>query len=134
MHVQLRDHLSKIFRFVVIGVITAGFDVGVFYVTMKLTASIILSTTLSFIVAVGVNYFGHSLFTFRSGIGAGNLSRYIVVLVFQYCLSLLLITMFSWMLGNALVGKLISMAIIVPLSFLLSNIYVFTRASQTRPG
>jgi len=133
MHVRFRDHLPKIFRFVLIGTITAGFDVGVFYVTMKLTESIFISTTLSFIVAVGVNYFGHSLFTFRSGIGAGNLSRYIVVLVFQYCLSLLLIATFSWMLGNALVGKLISIAIIVPLSFLLSNIYVFTRGSQTRP-
>lgn len=134
MDARLWDHLSKIFRFVLIGMITSGFDVGVFYVTMKMTASLFVSTTLSFIVAVGVNYCGHSIFTFGSSMGTGTLCRYVVVLMFQYCLSLLLITMFSWVLGNALMAKLISIAVIVPLSFLLSNNYIFSRGSRSRPG
>ena len=134
MHLLSRANISKILRFVLIGVITTGLDVGVFYSTISLTDSIFFASTVSFVIAVVVNYLGHSFFTFKSGIGTENFVKYIVVLILQYFISLSLIVVFSWMLGNALMGKLTSLAIIVPLSFLLSNVYVYARNNQARPG
>ena len=83
------------------------------------------SATAGFGTGLFLNYFLHTKLTFKNAISPANAIRFIVVVVLNYGITLGLIYFSQMLLGQALIGKLISLPIVAVNGYLLSKFWVY---------
>ena len=119
---------TKVFRFGVVGVATAGLHYGLLYAgveALKLNAT--LASSLGFLVAVIFNYVMHYSWTFADPPPHGRtLRRYLLMITFGFFINAAVMYWGADYLGlHYLLTQALAMVVVVLWNFLLSNFWVF---------
>lgn len=99
----------------------------IFILSYALTSLKVLSATVSFIVAVVSSYILHSKYSFRSDFrNAGTFMRYLIVYLWGYASSIMLLLLLSRHLFSAEISQLIAMVLIAIELYILNKFFVFS--------
>jgi putative flippase GtrA len=115
----------EIQKFLVVGGICALIDIGIMQSLILLSIDYKLAATAGFATGLLLNYFLHTKLTFKNSISTKNAIRFVVVVFINYGLTLGLIFVSQMWLGQALIGKLISLPLVAVNGFLLSKFWVY---------
>jgi len=129
-HRQLMG-FSQPVRYLWSGGITVLVDGGG-YLILKIIFPTSISATLSFIIAVAVNYVLQSRFVFAKDSYPDSAKRYAAAVTagLLYNYALVAVADYAW--GEADWGKVVAIASWVPISFLLAKLWVFRRPVRNR--
>ena len=72
-----------------------------------------------------VNYWGHARVTFRAASSGATMSRFGVLVLVNYLLTMLFVVVAQRWLGNALIGKIASLPVVAVNGFLWGRYWVF---------
>lgn len=111
--------------FVLVGLLCAALDVTTMQLLIAQGTNALLAASLSFLLGLILNFALHSSVTFGAPRSARNLARFMVVVLVNYLFTLALVKLSLLWLGNALVGKLVSLPCVAANGFLLSRAWVF---------
>lgn len=111
--------------FVLGGVLSAVVDVGLLQLLLKHGASLVAATSSGFLAGLAVNYAFHAKVTFRQLHSAATVARYLCVVAINYLLTLAIVALAQYLVGSALLGKLLSLPLVAANGFLLSKFWVF---------
>jgi putative flippase GtrA len=114
-------------RFLVVGVLSVGVDTAALVVLRELVGlPLALATTLAFALTLAVNFSLNMGFVFGvSGRLAGRLTRYAVLVVVNYALTLLLVLGIAALCAHYVAAKLIAVACCALLNFAAYRHWVF---------
>ena len=113
--------------YVGVGVLTALVDIGTMQTLLWLAIDHRIAVTLGFAAGLGVNYFCHERFTFnaRRTRSAATMLRYGAVVVMNYLITMACVQLSVLLLGNVLIGKLVSLPLVAVNGFLWGRYWVF---------
>jgi len=127
---MIRGFLSRKFVvYLLVGVFSAAIDVFVFQFMMYLDHSVNFSLLSSFLSGIGINYIGHTNFTFRVRFSCASFARYLAVVVLNYFLAFFVVwaCVIAW--DNPLLGKLISLPVVALNGYHLGRKWIFPSGS-----
>lgn len=129
---QLSNPSVKQFvRFLMVGLASLVFDVSTFCLLIWMGANSVVAATGSYLGSIAVNYTLHALYTFRAGVGLNSGIRYLVLLAFQYLITISFVYGFDATIGSPLTGKLISLVPVTLIGFFLGRSHVFHRYEES---
>jgi putative flippase GtrA len=111
--------------FVLGGVLSAVVDVGLMQALLNNGASLVAATSSGFLAGLAVNYAFHAKVTFRQMHTASAVARYLCVVAINYLLTLAIVALAQYLVGSALLGKLLTLPVVAANGFLLSKFWVF---------
>lgn len=111
--------------FVGVGITCAAIDIGLMQLLTWGGLHYIAATTLGFAAGLVVNFLLHTRITFNTGYSHGTLVRFMVVVLINYLLTLLTVSLFHASLDMALLGKVVSLPLVAVNGFLLSKYWVY---------
>lgn len=111
--------------FVVGGVVSAIFDIGTLLLMISIGVNHISSATGGFFVGLLVNYAFHVKLTFQAVMTPTSFLRFLSVVAINYFVTIAFVSLSFSFLGNALIGKIISLPVVAINGFLLSKYWVF---------
>jgi putative flippase GtrA len=114
------------FIYVVGGLLSAAIDVLLLQVMLTVGCVTSIAVAVGFAGGLLVNYIYHSLLTFKVEFSIKQLFRYLVVVFFNYFLTLAFIYVADSILGvGVLAGKIMSLPVIAVNGFLLGKYWIF---------
>ena len=116
--------------FCLVGLISAFVDIGTLQSLVWLGMPTYLSVTAGFFMGLGVNLVLHARLTFGTPLNAANSTRYVLVVLINYLLTLACVTLSETLLAHYLPGKVIALPLVALLGFTLSKHWIF----KTEPG
>lgn len=123
---KMNKNELKIIIFILVGGISALIDVGGLYILNKLMLlDGTISVTIAFMLGLIFNYFCHTYFTFNKSVAAGNLIKYLMVVLINYLTTVLLIYLMQAVYIDIIIAKVITLPIVAVITFLLSNKWVY---------
>lgn len=111
--------------FLAVGLLSAVIDIGIMQILLLGGAHFSIAVSMGFIIALVVNYIGHSRLTFRAKTSLGGMSSFLVVVLLNYLITLGCTSLSFHLLDVVLLGKLISLPIVAINGYLLSRYWVF---------
>ena len=122
--------LTTVFRFGVVGVLTALLHYGMLYVGVEaLHLNATLASSIGFVVAVIFNYLMHYRWTFAEPAPHGRtLWRYLVMISCGFLINgLVMYAGVQWSSLHYLLTQALALVAVVLWNFVLSNVWVFRR-------
>jgi len=107
------------------GLLSAFTDIGLMQLSIAAGVAVYTSTSLGFCAGLLVNYAFHAKVTFKRSTDLGSFGRYLSVVAVNYLLTLACVAISLSMLGNGLVGKVLSLPLIAAIGFLLSKRWIY---------
>jgi putative flippase GtrA len=107
------------------GLLSAFTDIGLMQVSMAAGVPVYTATSLGFCAGLLVNYAFHAKVTFKSATDLGSFGRYLSVVALNYLLTLACVAASLSLVGNGLVGKVMSLPLIAAIGFLLSKRWIY---------
>lgn len=111
--------------FVGVGLACAAIDIGLMQTLTWAGMHYMLATTLGFGAGLAVNFLLHTRITFSASYSHGTLLRFMAVVLANYLLTLLTVSLFHAWLDMALLGKVVSLPLVAVNGFLLSKHWVY---------
>lgn len=111
--------------FVGVGIICAVIDVGLMQMLVAIGAPVFSATTAGFLAGLGLNFLLHTRVTFRASYTHAALAKFMLIVLLNYLLTLFCVGLSANWLGNALIGKLLSLPLVAANGFLLSRHWVY---------
>ena len=111
--------------FCLVGVISAITDVGLLLVLVYLGVPTYLAVTISFFFGLLVNIWLHATVTFQIRLTTQIKVRFLMVVLMNYLFTLGVVLLFEQVEGSYIVGKIISLPLVVIHGFLWSRLWVF---------
>ena len=118
--------------FVAVGVACALLDVGLLHFLTRAGMHVVAATTIGFCAAILLNFSLHLRVTFAATWSHSTLWRYLAVVMLNYCITLLFVTVSCELVAGPLPGKILSIPVIAVIGFLLSKHWVFKTGSLSR--
>jgi len=122
--------LTRVFRFGVVGVLTAVLHYGLLYGGVEaLQLNATLASSLGFVVAVIFNYLMHYSWTFEEPAPHGRtLRRYLVMITCGFFINAaVMYAGVQWAALNYLLTQALALVVVVLWNFVMSNVWVFRR-------
>ena len=116
---------QRFFVYLIGGFLSAAIDVVTFQMLLLADISLFFATTVSFMISLFVNYLFHSKFTFASKVRSSSFARYLIVVAFNYFITLGIVIFFSWLIYNALIGKIVSLPIVAIIGYVSGKYWIF---------
>lgn len=107
------------------GVLSAVIDIAIFQTLLILGTGLVVATTAGFFISLLFNYLFHAKYTFAAKANSSSFARYLLVVGANYLLTLGLVTLAFAMMGNALVGKLVSLPVIALIGYFVGKHWIF---------
>lgn len=114
--------------FITGGLASAVIDVGIMQLMINFGFDHIISATIGFFFGFLFNYAFHANLTFKSVVCLSTVIRFVAVIGINYLITISFVTVAYSILGNALLGKIISLPFVAVNGFLLSKYWVFVTA------
>lgn len=113
--------------FLFVGGSSALVDIGSLYLFNKILLwNNELSISLAFILGLVFNYFSHTYFTFQDKASIGNLIKYLILVLFNYINTIILMYLLTEFLDiDIIVAKVITLPVIAVTTFIISKIWVY---------
>lgn len=111
--------------FIGVGITCAAIDIGLMQLLTWGGMHYMIATTLGFAAGLVVNFRMHTRITFRTSYSHSALMRFMVVILTNYLLTLLSVSLFHSWLDMALLGKVLSLPLVAINGFLLSKYWVY---------
>lgn len=112
--------------FVVGGGASALVDVIVTWLMLTANTNDALAVTVGFISGVALNFIYHTRVTFSARFTAGSAVRFLIVLLFNYLLTLTIVFLLKNTMGvETLIGKIISLPVIAVSGYIASRFWIF---------
>lgn len=108
-----------------IGAICAIIDISLMQALILLGMHYLTATTASFVTSLSVNFLLHTRFTFSTRLSHKSLMRYLVVVLANYCLTLIAVTLFHVWIDMATLGKIMSLPLIATNGYFLSKHWIY---------
>lgn len=120
--------------FCLVGLFSALVDLGSLQLLLWLELPQYLSVTAGFFMGLGVNLVLHARLTYVTTLNAANSTRYGLVVLLNYLLTLACVTLSENLLAYYLPGKLVALALAALLGFTLGKHWIFkTETSYPAP-
>jgi len=116
---------TRILVYLVGGVLSAATDIGLMQALIAGGVGVYLATSLGFAGGLLFNYAFHARVTFKSAAGVGSFARYLCVVAANYLLTLAFVALSLALVGNPLVGKVLSLPVIAAIGFVLSKRWIY---------
>lgn len=116
---------TRILVYLVGGVLSAAIDIGLMQALIMGGVGVYLATSLGFAGGLLFNYVFHARVTFKSAAGVGSFVRYLCVVAMNYLLTLAFVFLSVSLVGNPLVGKVLSLPVIAGIGFILSKRWIY---------
>lgn len=111
--------------FITVGAASAVIDIGLMQFLLWSRINYLIAATFGFVVGFLFNFLLHSRITFGSRYSHRALIRFMVVVLVNYFLTLLTVSLFHEALNMPLVGKVFSLPLVAVNGFLLSKNWVY---------
>ena len=111
--------------FLGVGLLSAVIDICIMQILLLSGVHYAIAVSAGFILALVVNYIGHSRLTFRAETSWSGVLSFLVVVLLNYLITLGCTSLSFNLLGVVLLGKLISLPIVAINGYLLSRYWVF---------
>ena len=111
--------------FLGVGLLSTVIDIGIMQVLLLSGVHYAIAVSTGFILALVINYIGHSRLTFRAETSWGGVLSFLVVVLLNYLITLGCTSLSFHLSGVVLLGKLISLPIVAINGYLLSRYWVF---------
>lgn len=111
--------------FVFVGLTCAVIDVGLMKLLSQLGMHYMLAATCGFVTGLAANFLLHTRLTFRAAYTHGTLMRFMGVVLVNYLLTLVCVTVFHYWLDGAVLGKVLSLPVVAVNGYLLSKHWVY---------
>ncbi len=113
--------------FLFIGVTSAIIDVGSLYILKKFfSLGDIIAISIAFLLGLIFNYICNTYLTFKSRISKERFIRYLILVIINYLITLFLINILIELFTvNIILAKIISLPIIVVISYSVSKSWVY---------
>ncbi|MCL2657707.1 MAG: GtrA family protein [Betaproteobacteria bacterium] len=111
--------------FVMMGIACAVIDIGVMQLLIWAGMYYLVATTVGFATGLIANFLLHTHITFSKSYSHGALMRFMAVVLLNYVLTLLTVSLFHMWLNMTLLGKLLSLPLVAVNGFLLSKHWVY---------
>ena len=113
--------------FLFVGGSSALVDIGSLYLFNKILLwNNELSISLAFILGLVFNYFSHTYFTFQDKASIGNLIKYLILVLFNYINTIILMYLLTEFLDiDIIIAKVITLPVIAVTTFIISKIWVY---------
>jgi putative flippase GtrA len=112
-------------RYLVVGVLSAGVNIIVFWLVNSKTGNIYLATLLANLISVFVNFYGLT-HVFKSKFFSYAIMRYSISLVVFYFFSISITIMISLMGTSDVLARSITLCLLSPIGYLVNRYLVFT--------
>lgn len=120
-----RHNIRQVFFFGLVGGASALIDLGLFWLLTTLGVIPGLASAISFLSAFAVNYQGNKSIVFKASHSPGALWRYVLLVVVNLGLSTGGVTLGVAIGLLPIVAKLITMAIVATVNFIMMRLWVF---------
>lgn len=110
--------------YVAVGIICAVLDIGLMRFLISLGINYLVAATFGFFSGLILNFFLHTWITFSALYSHLALVRYMVVVLANYFLTLLSISLFEVLFGMPIMGKVLSLPLVAISGFLLIKHWV----------
>lgn len=117
--------LHQFIVYILVGISSAVIDVGLMKLLNMSGVHYLLAANVGFVAGLSANFLLHSRLTFKTSYSHSALTRYISVVLVNYLLTMLCVTIFHNWLGMPVLGKVISLPIISINGFLLSKYWIY---------
>ena len=111
--------------FITGGLASAAIDIGIMQLMITFGFDYILAATIGFFFGFLFNYTFHANLTFKSVVCLSTVIRFLAVIGINYLITISFVTVAYSTLGDALIGKIISLPFVAVNGFLLSKYWVF---------
>lgn len=115
----------QFFVFVSVGTACAILDIGVMQLLILAGIHHVLAATVGFLAGLAANFLMHANITFQAKYSHAVLARFLVVVLINYLITIALVSVSHDLIGNALLGKVVSLPVIALNGFLLSKYWIF---------
>jgi len=116
---------ARVVTYLAGGVLSALVDIGLMQMLIYGGGGVYLATSLGFGGGLLFNYAFHARVTFKSAAGVGSFARYLCVVAMNYLLTLVFVFLSLSLVGNPLVGKVLSLPVIAAIGFVLSKRWIY---------
>lgn len=128
------DRIRRLVTFLGVGVASASVDAGVFSLLYALGVVAPAASAIGFLSAFAVNYSGNRALVFRVVHSRKMLVRYVLLVAMNFVLSTSIVAGLVAVNLQAHIAKLISMAVIALINYLLMSRWVFGGKSASTPA
>lgn len=111
--------------FIGVGVVCAVLDVGLMQVLILFSIHHVLAATAGFALGLAANFGLHTRVTFSARYSHSVLVRFMTVVLVNYLITIIFVTIFHAWLEMALFGKMLSLPLVAVNGFLLSKYWVY---------
>ncbi len=119
-------HLSRQFLvYLAVGVLCAIVDIGLMQILIGLKVSALISASCGFAAGLMLNFALHSRVTFGVSYAHGQVVRYLMLVLVNYLMTILLVSLTDLWWGHALAGKIISLPLVALNGFVLGRFWIF---------
>ena len=118
--------MKKIIIFLFVGCSSALVDIGALYLFSKIfLLDNILSISISFFLGLIFNYLCHTYITFGAKATKKNIMRYLLVVLFNYIVSLLSVNLLILIGIDIVIARTITLPIIAVITYYLSSVWIY---------
>lgn len=111
--------------YLVVGVASAAIDIGTMQLLLLLETHYLIATSVGFAAGLTFNFLLHTTVTFKSIYSHGALARYLTVVLANYCLTLLAVSLFETWMQMPVLGKIISLPLVALNGYYLSKKWIY---------
>ncbi len=111
--------------FIGVGITCAVIDIGLMQLLTLFGVHYMIAATAGFSAGLVLNFLLHTRFTFRAGYSHSMLVRFMTVVLANYLLTILTVSLFHALLDMAILGKVASLPLVAVNGFLLSKYWVY---------
>lgn len=124
MRSSLQDVRQFIF-FIGVGIACAVIDVGLMQILIVLGFNYLLAATVGFAAGLSANFMLHTRLTFSARYSHRVFLRFMGVVLVNYCLTILCVSLFHRWLDMPVLGKIFSLPMVTVIGFFLSKHWVY---------
>ena len=121
----LRTLSPQIILFIAVGGTCAAIDLGIMQTLLWNGAAPWAAASVAFIVCVVINYAAHAKLTFNAPTSVQSFLKFLTIVVVNYLITIACVQAAHAIIGNALVGKILSYPIVTLNGFLLGKHWIF---------
>ncbi|WP_090438524.1 GtrA family protein [Duganella sp. CF458] len=117
--------MNQFLVFVLVGVTCAVIDVGLMELLGRLGLHYMIAASAGFAAGLAANFALHTCLTFKARYSHATLVRFMGVVLINYLMTMLCVSLFQYWLEMPVLGKVISLPLVAGNGFLLSKHWVF---------
>ena len=118
---------QKILIFIAVGLLTSGLDLIIFYTMLNFFGlGVLSSNSVSYGINLAVNYYLHSIYTFRTQITLTRLFRFCLVVALNYIIASPILFVGQHTPIGIIYWKIVSMAVVAWTGFWLGKKWTFS--------